>query len=296
MGRNKQISCNICSKAMRNDNLARHIKNHTDFSLEDPEQICKSILEDVINDIPNKDETSMYKRKDPHSNGLDESQGDEIDDEELDQMIVNDDYEYTKKRKLGEKVYKIINNREARQQSLRPEFKEALDLYLKTSVESFPNNIEFKPWQLSILEEVEIPTKRKIIWVLGKSCGEGKTWLQNYIEYKYGDRRVVSGISLQTKSGNITHALTKHPLATADIFLFNIGKSVDTLTEINYDMLEGIKDGKLFTSKYDSQRLKIRVPNVVMVFSNDEPNTTKLAKDRWKLFSIESDQLKEYSI
>ena len=39
------------------------------------------------------------------------SEGDEIDDEELDQMIVNDDYKYTKKQKLGEKVYKIINNR-----------------------------------------------------------------------------------------------------------------------------------------------------------------------------------------
>ena len=130
---------------------------------------------------------------------------------------------------------------------------------------SFPDNTEFKPWQISILEEVEIPTKRKIIWVLGKSCGEGKTWLQNYIEYKYGDRRVVSGISLQTKSGIITHALTKHPLATADIFLFNIGKSVDTLTEINYDMLEGIKDGELFASKYDSQRIKVNTPNIVMV-------------------------------
>ena len=59
---------------MRNDHLKRHMKIHVDFSLEDPEQICKSILEDVINDIPNKDETSMYKRKDPLSDGLDESQ------------------------------------------------------------------------------------------------------------------------------------------------------------------------------------------------------------------------------
>ena len=58
---------------MRNDHLKRHMKKHVDFSSEDPEQICKSILEDVINDIPNKDETSMYKRKDPHSDGLDES-------------------------------------------------------------------------------------------------------------------------------------------------------------------------------------------------------------------------------
>ena len=255
-------------------------------------QICKSILEDIINDLPNKksskEETSMYKRKDPHSNGLDESPDDEIDDEELDQMIVNDDYEYTKKRKLGGKVYKIINNREARQQSLRPEFKEALDLYLKTSVESFPDNIEFKPWQLSILEEAEIPTKRKIIWVVGKSCGEGKTWLQNYIEYKYGDRRVVSGISLQTKSGNITHALTKHPLITADIFLFNIPKSVDTSTEINYEMLESIKDGELFASKYNSQRITVNTPNILMVFNNDGPYTSKQANGIYSLLKMTS--------
>ena len=54
----------------------------------------------------------------------------------------------------------------------------------------------------------------------------------------FGDRRVVKGISLQTMSGHIAHALTKHPLSTADIFLFNIGKCVDTFTEINYEMLE----------------------------------------------------------
>ena len=54
---------------------------------EDFKQICKSILEDIINDIPNKDETSMYseKPKDPHSDGLDESplSDDEIDDKKF---------------------------------------------------------------------------------------------------------------------------------------------------------------------------------------------------------------------
>ena len=119
-------------------------------------------------------------------------------------------------------------------------------------INSFPENIEFKPWQLSILEEVEIPTERKMIWVVGKSCGDGKTWLQNYIKYKYG-------------------------------------KNVDTL-------IEGIKDGKLFASKYDSQRITVNTPNILMVFSNDAPNTSRLAKDRWKLFFIENDQLKEHII
>ena len=103
----------------------------------------------------------------------------------------------------------------------------------------------------------------------------------------------MSGISLQTKSWNIAHTLTKHPLATADIFLFNIPKFEDTFTETNYEILEGLKDGKLFSSKYDSQKVRINAPNIAMVFSNDEPNTSRLAKDRWKLLFIENYQLKK---
>ena len=128
----------------------------------------------------------------------------------------------SKQRNVNQGRGKLIHKNGYHPDSLISEYKEALDLNLKKSVELFPENNEFKPWQISILEEVEIPTKRKIIWPVGKSCGEDKTWLQNYIQYKYGDRRVVSGISLQTKSGNITHALTKHPLPTRDIVLFNI--------------------------------------------------------------------------
>ena len=62
--------CNTFYREMRSDNLKRNMKNHADLSSEDPEEICKSILEDVINDIP---ETSMYKRKvnDLNSDGTD---------------------------------------------------------------------------------------------------------------------------------------------------------------------------------------------------------------------------------
>ena len=55
----------------------------------------------------------------------------------------------------------------------------------------------------------------------------------------------MSGISLQTTSGH--HALPV--LATGAIFLFNIPKSVNTFTKINYEMLKGIKDGEIFSSK-----------------------------------------------
>ena len=63
--------------------------------------------------------------------------------------------------------------------------------------------------------------------------------------------------------------------------------------QINYDALEKMKDGEAFASKYDRQQLKIRVPNVVMVFSNSEPYTWKLAKVRFEVFDIEKDQLQK---
>ena len=108
----------------------------------------------------------MYseKPKDPHSDGLDESPllGDEIDDKELKKRLAHDDCHYTKKRKLGAKVAKLIDENGYHPDSNRTEYKEALDLHLKKRVmNSFLENIEFRPWQISILKEVEIPTKRK---------------------------------------------------------------------------------------------------------------------------------------
>ena len=54
-------------------------------------------------------------------------------------------------------------------------------------------------------------------------------------------------------------------------------------------MLEDLKDGDAFAEKYDSQKLKIKTPNVVMVFSNHRPQAGELALDRLKVFNIVDD-------
>ena len=82
----------------------------------------------------------------------------------------------------------------------------------------------------------------------------------------------------------------------ADIFLFDIGKSMKKFDQINYDALEKMKDGEAFASKYDSQQLKIRVPNVVMVFSNSPPDVRELAKVRFRVFNINNNQLQKKNI
>ena len=91
--------------------------------------------------------------------------------------------------------------------------------------------------------------------------------------------------------------LGKRPLTTTDIFLFNVGKA-KTFDEVNYEVLEKIKDGRILASKYDSKELKFKTTNVVVVFSNDKSDVKQLALDRWQIFSIINgdlvDKTKEY--
>ena len=104
-------------------------------------------------DIP-KDETPMYKRKvnDLNSEGMDESPSDEIDEIELRNTILYHKHEYKRKLELGKAVHKIVINDEVDEDELLPEHKEALDLHLKKSMETIPNNIELKPWQRKYIQ------------------------------------------------------------------------------------------------------------------------------------------------
>ena len=94
----------------------------------------------------------MYSEKpkvnDLHSDGLDESHKpltDEIDTMKLKNTILYYNHEHKQKLKLGKKICEIINNDKVDLDSLISEYKEVLDLYMKKSVESSPENIEFKP-------------------------------------------------------------------------------------------------------------------------------------------------------
>ena len=49
-----------------------------------------------------------------------------------------------------------------------------------------------KPWQIELMKEVNKPTDRHIIWIIGKKENEGKTLFQKYIKSIFGARRVLS--------------------------------------------------------------------------------------------------------
>ena len=56
--------------------------------------------------------------------------------------------------------------------------------------------------------------------------------------------------------------IAKKTLTTTDIFLFNVGKAT-TFEEVNYEVLEKIKDGRILASKFDSKELELDILKAV---------------------------------
>ena len=282
MGRHKKVMCKVCYREMRSDVLPRHMKQHSMRNESSP--VTNISVTNNYNTISGV----STERKDEEN---------ENKDEELKKYLIKIENEYQEKLVQGKKIYKMLGEGVVSYQALPREMKEDVDHYMENQADFRDvGNVELKSWQESLLEYVQQPCDREIFWIIGKEGNEGKNWFQKYVKSWLGARRVVTGIDIKANNASIFQALRKCPIVTADIFLFNIGKSMKKFDQINYDALEKMKDGEAFASKYDSQQLKIRVPNVVMVFSNSPPDVRELAKVRFRVFNINNNQLQKKNI
>ena len=98
-----------------------------------------------------------------------------------------------------------------------------------------------------MLEYVNNPTQRRVIWVVGEKGNEGKTFIQDKIEEQYELHHVCS-LYLTESSKNLLHYMQGCVDITTDIFLFNIPRC-KYLSGDQYKILESIKDGKAMDGK-----------------------------------------------
>ena len=285
-----------------------HEKYKAKILLQTNEDMCKELIMSLADDVVEKtseqnctitgrnedlsDKTHGFKRTyDDISQRSTESYS--IDVQALRKSIDKDEENYKMKIELGREVYIYIEEAKVLQESLSKERLEALDLYIKQKQKLDRENTKLRPWQQSLLEYIQ-PTDREVIWVRGINGNEGKTWFQQFLKERYGWSKAVTGMDIKAKNSSLCHALRKRSLVTSDIFLFNVGKA-KTEADVNYEVLEKIKDGHIFASKYDSTELQFKTPNIVIVFSNERPIIKQLALDRWKIFSIQDNELIDFT-
>ena len=206
---------------------------------------------------------------------------------ELESETLVDNEKYLSMIELGNRIMEILHKGIVHEESLDKENKEALDLYRKQIPRMDIDSVELRKWQKDLMQLMR-PSRRQIIWVVGRKGNEGKSWFQGYLETFYGYSRVVR-LDICNKTSNIFHALSRRPLSTTDIFLFNEPRSHDTQ---NYTVLESIKDGCATSTKYGSQVLNFKTPNIVVIFSNQNPQMSRLSTDRWRVCTITKDGLR----
>ena len=290
--RHKRVQCKVCLREMRSNNLKRHRKTHGKIHTLDEEEMRDEIKRrKKLHKTREEREKLMKKIIEEESLPLECVHENELDSNSLirlEKEMEEDDTAYEKKLQRGKDVCNIMGKRGFRQESLSRNNMEALTSYRKQKPERKLDNVELRPWQQTLMNEMTSSSSdREIWWIIGKNGDEGKTWFQDYLEDLYGYDRVVQ-LTADLRTKDLLRALTKRPLATIDIFLFNLPRAVNSC---NYYILESLKDGKAVSSKYDNEILRFKIPNIVAVFSIDMPEWEKVSFDRWKAFRIENNQL-----
>ena len=112
MGKNKEVSCNVCFKPMRSDVMKRHMKIHIIHTLENNVLMCRELSDEVLNEVLEPEDHPTTKRKFDVGQYTQDDQpsikrkcGENmIDDEVLEKMLIEQTAEYDRKVALGEKV------------------------------------------------------------------------------------------------------------------------------------------------------------------------------------------------
>lgn len=139
-------------------------------------------------------------------------------------------------------------------------------------------NHELRRWQTSLYQKLEIePNRRKIIFIVDEVGNSGKSWFAHwYAQQKKEEAQVL----LPGKKADMAFILKPNLK-----YLFLDAPRSKQGEFIQYDFLEDLKNGYVFSNKYES-RIKTYAPMHVVVNMNERPDMTKLSEDRYDIVNI----------
>lgn len=130
--------------------------------------------------------------------------------------------------------------------------------------------LKLNKFQQEILTALELQNNRQVLWICDKDGGKGKTWLSKYLIVTRNGFRCCNG-----KNADIAYAYHCEPY-----FIMDLSRSMEE--HVNYDIIEQVKNGMIFSPKYES-KTKIFKPPKILILANFMPDQTKLSQDRWQI-------------
>lgn len=125
-------------------------------------------------------------------------------------------------------------------------------------------------WQQNIINLVSGPVDdRKIVWCWDADGNKGKSRLVTHLIKNYG------AIKMGNRTADCAHAWNGERVVLWDF-------SRTQSEKVNYDIIEQVKGGTVFSGKYQSCNKVFASPHV-LIFANFPPDQSALSADRWDI-------------
>lgn len=134
-----------------------------------------------------------------------------------------------------------------------------------------------RPWQQELDQRLSAePDDRSVLFYVNPEGNIGKSWLTRYWMSKRDDlQRLSIG-----RRDDLAFAID----VSKRLFVFDIPRG--SMEYLQYNILEQLKDQMVFSPKYQSATKILPHPVHVIVFTNENPDLTKMTPDRYKIFNI----------
>lgn len=144
-------------------------------------------------------------------------------------------------------------------------------------------DVVWHDWQQQVLDILgNPPDNRKVYWFWEPAGGAGKSFLCKYIACKY-HTIIASGKSADIF--NQLRTMIKDEHKVPHVVFLDIPRT--SFGYLNYACLEQLKNGLVYSGKYEGGQLIFPQPHVIC-FANQEPDMYAMSEDRWYVHKIES--------
>lgn len=182
---------------------------------------------------------------------------------------------------LSDKIHweKAKGNRESNIQYIQKEFGNCYINGKKIRKMELLQDNELQKWELDIIKIIENGLEkedRKMYWFWEEEGNFGKSTFTKYLCVKYNALIAMGKINDIACMINTRHQKTG---LWPDIIIIDLPRSFND-EYLNYPGLESIKNGCFFSAKYESDMILMPKP-IMIFFSNQLPDESKISKDRW---------------
>ncbi len=140
---------------------------------------------------------------------------------------------------------------------------------------------KFYKWQLQTVKDIVTDEDdRTIYWMYENEGNVGKSALVKYLCVNN------MALLLSGKSADMKYGLKSYEEKNGgfpSLILIDIPRTV--LDYVSYSAIEEIKNGCLFSGKYEASMCIFNSPTIIC-FANEPPKREKMSKDRWKVYEI----------